>query len=78
LYRPWTTDGSFDTGDEWITVSLPIASSFVYNMNGGSPTGTLTQDDFASLVLFLVSGGVKGTECTPVLKIDNIRAVSIK
>jgi hypothetical protein len=78
LYRPWTTDGSFDTGDEWITVSLPIASSFVYNMSGGSPTGTLTQDDFASLVLFLVSGGVKGTECTPVLKIDNIRAVSIK
>jgi hypothetical protein len=47
-------------------------------MKGGTSTGKLTQNDFASLVLFLVSGGVEGTDCTPILKIDNIRAVSIK
>jgi hypothetical protein len=78
LYRPWTSTGSFDTNDEWITVSLPISSTFIYDMKGGTSTGKLTQNDFASLVLFLVSGGVEGTDCTPILKIDNIRAVSIK
>jgi hypothetical protein len=78
LYRPWTTSGSFDTNDEWITVSIPIATNFIYDMNGAAATGNLTSDDFASLVLFLVSGGVEGTDCTPILKIDNIRAVSIK
>ena len=32
-------------------------------------------EDFASLTIFVVGGGVNGIECTPVIKIDNIRAV---
>jgi len=75
LYRPWTETGSFDTGGEWITVSIPIATSFIYGMNGGSATGSLSQESFASLVIFVVAGGISGTECTPLFKIDNIRAV---
>ena len=70
LYRPWTTTGSYHTDDQWVTVSLPISSNFIYGFNGGTATGTLSADDFASLV-----GGVEGTECTPLIKIDNIRAV---
>lgn len=74
LYRPWTTNGgTFDTGDKWITVTIPLASSFTFGYSGGAPTGKLTEDSWSSLVLFLASGGVAGTECTPVLKIDNIR-----
>ena len=35
-------------------------------------------EDFASLIIWPVSGGVAGTECTPIFKIDNIRAVPMK
>lgn len=75
LYRPWTTTGSYHTDDQWVTVSLPISSNFIYGFNGGTATDTLSADDFASLVIFVTGGGVEGTECTPLIKIDNIRAV---
>ena len=77
LYAPWASTGSFDTGDEWITVSIPY-SSFIYSETGGIATGTLKASDFTSLTLFVWSGGIKGTECKPVMKIDNIRAVPNK
>lgn len=75
LYRPWTDTGSFDTGGEWITVTIPIKSSFIYGMSGAPATGSLNPDSFTSLGLFVVGGGVNGTECTPLIKIDNIRCV---
>lgn len=77
IYRPWEATGSFDTGDEWITVTLPI-SEFKYGMSGGAATGALSAKDFSSLTLFVVAGGIKGTDCQPVIKIDNIRAVPNK
>lgn len=78
LYRPWTDSGSYDTGDQWVTVSLPISTSFVYGFSGNTASGTLSETDFASLVLFVVGGGVTGADCTPLIKIDNIRAVPNK
>lgn len=75
LYRPWTTSGSYDTDDEWITVSLPISSSFIYGYSGSTASGSLTETDFASLVVFVVGGGIQGTECAPLIKIDNIRVI---
>ena len=72
LYRPWTS-GINDTNDKWITVTLPLKSNFIYGYKGGVATGKLTPESWSSLVLFLASGGVSGTPCTPVLKIDNIR-----
>ncbi len=78
LYRPWTTTGSFDTGGEWITVTIPIASSFVYNFDGSGLPYSLKEEDFASLTIFIVGGGVNGTECNPIIKIDNIRAIPNK
>lgn len=76
LYRPWEseTNGTFDTDDEWITVTVPF-STFIYGYDGSTVSRTLTEDQFASLVMFVCSGGVSGTECTPILRIDNIRAV---
>lgn len=78
LYRPWTDSGSYSTGGEWVTVALPISSSFVYNFDGSSVSTTLSESDFASLVIFVCGGGVQGTDCTPIIKIDNIRVVPNK
>lgn len=75
LYRPWTATGSYDTGDQWVTVTIPIKSSFTYGFSGAAATGTLSADDFSSLILFIVGGGIEGEECNPIIKIDNIRAV---
>lgn len=75
IYRPWAATGSFHTDDQWITVSIPL-SDFAYDYMG-SPTNTVPNKpaDFASLTFFVLGGGVNGTSCTPLIKIDNIRAV---
>lgn len=75
LYRPWTETGSYDTDGEWVTVTIPIKTSFIYGMSGAAASGTLNADSFSSLCIFVVGGGVNGTECTPLIKIDNIRCV---
>ena len=77
LYRPWETTGSFDTGDKWITVTVPF-SEFTYNANGSAGAVPLSKpEDFASFVIWAWNGGVAGTECTPVFRIDNLRAVPV-
>ncbi|HRF69101.1 MAG TPA: glycan-binding surface protein [Muribaculum sp.] len=75
LYRPWAKTGSFHTDDKWITVTIPV-SSFMYDREGNA-TNTVPSKpgDFASLTMFVVGGGINGTECQPIIKIDNIRAV---
>ena len=79
LYRPWegTEKGSYDTGDKWVTVTVPIAD-FKYGVNGTAATGVLTAKDFTSFEIFVMGGGVAGTDCKPIIKIDNIRVVPIK
>ena len=78
LYRPWTATGSFDTGDEWITVSLPLSAAFVYSYNGALCPSTLSKDSFASIWMALYGGGIEGTDCQTIIKIDNIRIVPNK
>ena len=78
LYRPWTATGSFDTGDKWITVTIPF-SEFTYGWDGNPSSGTLSASSFTSLWMFLCQGGEPvGEECAPIIKIDNIRAVPYK
>jgi len=78
LYRPWTKTGSYDTGGKWQTVTIPIASSFVYSFDGSGLTFNLKEKDFASLTMFIIGGGVKGEECQPLIRIDNIRVIPNK
>ena len=78
LYRPWEGSGSFDTADKWITVTVPF-SEFKYNADGTAGAVPLEKpEDFATFVIWAWNGGVMGTECTPVFRIDNIRAVPVK
>lgn len=75
LYNPWKASGSFDTADQWITVTLPF-SSFIYDREGKITDDVFSSyKDFASFNIFVLGGGVKGKECSPIMKIDNIRAV---
>jgi hypothetical protein len=82
LYRPWddTAAKTYDTDGKWVTVTLPIATSFRYASDGTVPTDAvkLDKNSFASLWLFVQGGGVYGEECTPIIKIDNVRVVPNK
>ncbi len=78
MYRPWTSTGTYDTGDKWVTVTIPL-TSFIYDKDGAiTSTVPSSASDFASLSIFVTGGGVNGTECTPIIKIDNIRVVPNK
>lgn len=78
LWRPWEATGSYDTGDEWITVTFPI-SDFIYNYDGTAGSVSLSSpEDFASFIIWLNAGGVNGTPCEPIVQYDNFRLVPIK
>ena len=77
LYRPWVDTGSYDTGDKWVTVVIPM-TDIKYDANGKDPVVPLSVDSFTSLTIMICGGGVDGEDCQPIFKIDNIRAVPYK
>ncbi|MBM6993203.1 MAG: IPT/TIG domain-containing protein [Prevotella sp.] len=86
LYMPWYNDNtSFDTGDKWVTVTIPF-TDFNKDWDGNAAAKMFTSvEDFASLTIFVVSGGYNdktvipdGVDCHPIIKIDNIRVVPNK
>ena len=78
MYRPWQTapNGEFNTEGEWITVTIPF-DAFVYNYEGGAAYSALTgPESFGSFQMCVVGGGISTEkECTPIIRVDNIRAV---
>lgn len=83
LYMPWNTDaGSYDTDGQWVTVTIPF-TDFNMDWDGNKASGHFSSvEDFASLTLFVVTGSyddktviTEGTDCHPIIKIDNIRVV---
>ncbi len=74
LWIPWQASGSFDTGDEWITVTLPI-SDFIYNADGSKGAVKISEESFDSFIIWPWSGGTSGKACTPVFMMDNFRVV---
>lgn len=77
LYNPWKSTGSFDTGDEWITVTIPL-SEFVYNDDGTKAPNVMSISSFDSFVMWPINGGTSGTKCTPIFRYDNLRIVPNK
>ena len=77
LWRPWA-DEMCDTAGEWMTVTIPIANFTMY-WDGGAATGKLTKESFANLEFFFAGGTTsEGKPCSPVVYVDNIRAVPVK
>ena len=75
LWTPWLETGSFDTADEWVTVTVPL-SNFRYNRYGAAASGTLDKDSFTGLTFVLYAGPQDaGTNGLIVMGIDNIRVV---
>ena len=74
LYNPWQATGSFDTADEWITVTIPL-TDFVYNDDGTKAPSPMNPQSFDSFIMWPINGGVAGTACTPIFRYDNIRVV---
>ena len=79
FYQPWEATGSFDTDGKWITVTLPL-TEFNKSWSGATVTTEISASTFASMWFFICNGGVEYPEasCTPIIKIDNVRAVPIK
>lgn len=79
FYKPWEATGSFDTGDKWITVSIPL-TQVNKGWDGNTATAEVNAASFSSLWLFICDGGLDlpDASCTPIIKIDNIRAVPYK
>jgi len=79
FYMPWSLTGSFDTGDKWITVVIPLSEANL-GWDGIAVTKEIKPETFASAWFFICDGGLDLPEakCTPIIKIDNVRAVPYK
>lgn len=73
LWTPWQDTGSFDTGDKWVTVSVPL-SGFTLKADGGTCATKFDSSCLDGFALFVWSG-FTGTACEPVIAIDHIRVV---
>jgi hypothetical protein len=72
LWNPWKSTGTFQT-DGWITVSVPL-SEFKYD-HTGNILEVAEAGNYGGLTFFVYHGGIEGTDCSPVICIDNIRVV---
>lgn len=77
VWVPWEETGSYDTNNQWVTVTLKM-SEFNKLVSGLASDTEFTQDRFAGLSIFLRGGGVDGKECEPIICMDNIRVVPIE
>lgn len=77
LYIPWRDSGSFDTGNKWITVTIPLTDFNLCN-DGSACAKAFSEDRLAGLNIFVWHGAVAGTDCSPEILIDNIRVVPIE
>jgi len=79
FYMPWAATGSFDTGDKWITVTIPLSEANL-GWDGTAVSKEIKPETFASAWFFICNGGLDLPEakCTPIIKIDNVRAVPYK
>lgn len=77
VWVPWEETGSYDTGNQWVTVTLKM-SEFNKQVSGVVSETEFTKEKLAGLSIFLRGGGVDGKECEPIICIDNIRVVPVE
>ena len=73
LWTPWQATGSYDTGDKWVTVSIPL-SEFTMTHAGTTCATKFDSSCLEGFALF-VWGGYSGADCDPVIAVDHIRVV---
>ena len=77
VWVPWEETGSYDTGNQWVTVTLKT-SEFTKQVAGIVSESEFTEENLAGLSIFLRGGGLDGKECEPIICIDNIRVVPVE
>ena len=77
VWVPWEETGSYDTGDQWVTVTLKM-SEFNKQLSGVVSETEFTKEKLAGLSIFLRGGGLDGKKCEPIICIDNIRVVPVE
>lgn len=77
VWLPWEETGSYDTGNQWVTVTLKM-SEFNKQVSGVVSESEFTEENLAGLSIFLRGGGVDGKECEPIICMDNIRVVPVE
>ncbi len=78
LWTPWLSAGSYDTADEWTTVTVPL-SNFGYTRYGATASNSLNINSFTGLTFVLYAGPQdSGTNGPILMAIDNIRVVPAK
>lgn len=77
LWMPWKDSGSYDTNNKWVTVSMKLAD-FDKTYDGKKCDNALGKAHLTGLSFFVWNGGVEGTDCNPVICIDNIRVVPVE
>lgn len=77
VWVPWEETGSYDTGNQWVTVTLKM-SEFSKQVSGVVSETEFTKEKLAGLSIFLRGGGVDGKECEPIICMDNIRVVPVE
>lgn len=76
VWEPWKASGSFDTGDKWQTVSIPL-TDFNKKSDGSACATKLDASYLHGLAFFVWGGSAEGKAGTPVIAIDNIRVVPL-
>lgn len=77
VWVPWEETGSYDTGNQWVTVTLKM-SEFNKQVSEIVSESEFTEENLAGLSIFLRGGGLDGKECEPIICIDNIRVVPVE
>ena len=73
LWTPWQATGSYDTGDKWLTISVPL-SEFTLTPDGRA-CGTKFDSSWLDGFALFVWNGFTGSACEPIIAIDHIRVV---
>ncbi|MBR4809600.1 MAG: hypothetical protein IK031_04900 [Bacteroidales bacterium] len=76
LWTPWQATGSYDTGDKWLTISIPLSE---FNLTHGGATCATKFDKswLDGFALFVWEGVGGGSECDPVIAMDHFRVVPL-
>lgn len=77
MWTPWQATGSYDTGNKWVTVSIPL-TDFNKDRYMNPCSRKMTSDDFAGLTMIVCWGPFSEETNVPVtMAIDNIRVAPL-